>query len=176
MDNLLTLFAELAVAVAGFTAIVSVFGPHRGGSGGLIQALRVKMMLEVSILTMFASLLPLLIGTLGLPSWVTWRVAGGVMFALCVVLWVRQLSLVRRRGIEKAPGFDSRIAELIKGMAAFGTICFLVAAVFAKWGLVASVYGVGVLNSLCFAAIQFMRAATEAMDFGRSEHRGVEQL
>ncbi len=173
MDDLLKLFAELAVAVAGFTAIVSVFGPHRGGSGGIVQAMRVKMMLEVSIFTMFASLLPPLIGTLGLPSWVTWRVAGSVMFALCVLLWVRQLSLIRGREIEKARGFSRRAAKLTKSMAAFGTICFLVATLFARWEPVASVYAVGVFNSLCFAAIQFMRAATAAMDFGRSEHQGA---
>ena len=173
MDDLLMLFAELAVAVAGFTAIVSVFGPHRGGSGGLVQAMRVRQMLEVSLFTMFASLLPPLIGTMGLPSWVTWRVAGSVMFVLCVLLVVTQLSLIRRRGIEKAPGFDSRIANLIKGMAAFGTICFLVTAVFAKWEPVASVYATGVFNSLCLAVIRFMWAATAAMDFGRSEHRGA---
>jgi len=173
MDDLLKLFAELAIAVAGFTAIISVFGPNRGGSGGMMQALRVKMMLEVSIFTMFASLLPLLIGTLGLPSWVTWRVAGSVMFVLAVLLWVMQLSLVRGRGIENAQGYSPRAAKLTKGMAAFGTICFLVATVLPRSGPVATVYAVGVFNSLCFAAIQFMRAAVAAMDFGRSEGQGA---
>jgi len=173
MDDLLKLFAELAVAVAGFTAIVSVFGPHRGGSGGIIQAIRVKMMLEVSIFTMFASLLPLLIGTLGVPSWVTWRVAGSVMFALGVLLWLGNLSLVQAREIEIAPGFSRRAANLLKCMAAFGTCCFLVSAVFAKWGPVASVYAAGVMNGLLLGAIQFMRAATAAMDFGRNGDQGV---
>jgi len=72
----------------------------------------------------------------------------------------------------EAQGFSPRAATLTKGMAAFGTICFLIAAVFAKWGLVGSVCAVGVLNSLCFAAIQFLRVATAAMDFGRNEHQG----
>jgi hypothetical protein len=58
-------------------------------------------------------------------------------------------------------------------MAAFGTICFLVTAVFARWEPVASVYAVGVFNSLCFAAIQFVRAATAAMDLGRGGGQGA---
>jgi hypothetical protein len=173
MDDLFNLFAELAIAVAGFTAIVSVFGPHRGGSGGIVQAIRVKMMLEVSIVTMFASLLPLLIGTLGLPAWVTWRIAGSVMSVFCVLLWVSQLRLVRKRDIENAPGYSRRAAVLTKGMGAFGTLCFLGSTVFAKWGPVATIYAVGVLNSLCFAAVQFMRAAIAAMDFGRAEGHGA---
>jgi len=169
MDELLKLFAELAIAVAGFTAIISVFGPDRGESGGIMQAIRVKMMLEVSICTMFASLFPLLLGTMGLPSWVTWRVAGGVMVVLAVLLWVTQLHQIRGWNIENAQGYSHRAAKLTKGMAAFGLICFLVATVLPRSGPVASVYAVGVFNSLCFAAIQFVRAATAAMDFGKSE-------
>ena len=173
MDDLLMLFAELAVAVAGFTAIVSVFGPNRRGSEGIVQAFRVRQMLELSLFTMFASLFPPLIGTVGLPLWVTWRVAGSVMVALCVLLAVTQLGLIRRRGIDRAQGFDHRWANLVKSVAGFNTLCFLAGAVFAKWGPVASVYATGVFGSLCLAAIQFLRAATAAMDLGRSEHQGA---
>ena len=173
MDDLLMLFAELEIAVAGFTAIISVFGPDRGESRGIMQAIRIKMMLETSIHTMFASLFPLLLGTLGLPPWVTWRVAGSVMAVLAVLLWVRQLHQIRGRDIENAQGYSHRAAKLTKGMASFGIICFLVATVLPRSGPVASVYTVGVFNGLCFAAIQFVRAATAAMDFGRSEGQGA---
>lgn len=103
-DYLLTA-AEVAVALAGFSALVIVLrrSDSRGVPPGLVASL-----IERSLVATMLSLLPVLLYGLGLPTSQLWLSASGLLGTYMVSLAWRAASLRRRE-----PGF----AELISGPA-----------------------------------------------------------
>ena len=75
-DTLLTI-AEISVALAGFATLASVIGPSQVDELRNLAALRLQMMLEVSLLNMAFALVPLpFIGSIPDPA--IWRIASAL--------------------------------------------------------------------------------------------------
>lgn len=85
-------FAEIAVALAGFTGLVGVLGKRESGDSREIGWIRLRTMLEVALRNAALALLP--IPFLGMTSseTVVWRIASGVY-----LVTVLALLLFRRR-------------------------------------------------------------------------------
>lgn len=82
-DVLFTI-AEIAVALAGFSAIVGVLSARKGEVSLKVNALRLQVMLETCFVVLAAALLPVLLEKFGLDSTVIWRASSGAI--LCVVI------------------------------------------------------------------------------------------
>ena len=65
-SELLFLPAELGVALAGFSAVIGVLGSHRGTSDVRVDALRLEVMLETSLLVAALAIVPELLGRFGI--------------------------------------------------------------------------------------------------------------
>ena len=104
-DFLLTL-AEISIAFVGFSAIVFVF--LRFGSGGesRFRNLQVSIIIQIGLLALFLSLLPLLLGLFPLDEVRVWR-SSSLLFALAGVL--QMVSYTRRRaGLHVPPEVTQR--------------------------------------------------------------------
>jgi hypothetical protein len=91
-DLLLTI-AEVAVALAGFSAIVGLLGNRSGRSGIKVDALRLQVMLELGLSVAAAAFLPVLISLFEFDLWTTWRIAAALWLALAIpseiIAWFR---------------------------------------------------------------------------------------
>jgi len=77
-EGTLQLVAEIAVAFAGFTSIIAVFG-NRGGEGwSEREAVYLHMLVEYSIIVLLSALFPLVLWNGGLSEGAVWRLACGV--------------------------------------------------------------------------------------------------
>ena len=92
----LTLIAELGVGFAGFLAIFLVFA-RREGKFSPADGLRVRVILEVSFLTIFLALLPLVLALSELQPTTVWKgsslIQVGVALYLSVAIGRRQVAL-----------------------------------------------------------------------------------
>ena len=70
-DVLLTI-AELAVALAGFSAIIGVLSTRKSSSGLQINSLRLQVMLETCFMVAVAALIPVLLERFSIASPVLW--------------------------------------------------------------------------------------------------------
>jgi len=91
-DLLLTI-AEVSVALAGFSAIVGLLGNRSGRSGIKVDALRLQVMLEISLSVAAAAFLPVLISLFNFEVWTTWRIATALWLAIAIpseiIAWFR---------------------------------------------------------------------------------------
>jgi hypothetical protein len=71
----LFLIAELAVALAGFSAVIGVLGTRPGTSDIRVDGLRLQVMLETSLFVAAAVLLPVILEHFGIGSQVVWRIS-----------------------------------------------------------------------------------------------------
>ncbi len=83
-DLLLTL-AEVSVALAGFSGVVTVFGRRRTGEWDPADRLHLSFMLETSLAALFLSILPFALLAAEVSPRSTWTVMSGVMAAFLVV-------------------------------------------------------------------------------------------
>ena len=71
-DFLLTL-AEISIAFVGFSAIVIMFSRFGSGGESRFQSLQVSVIIQIGLLALFLSLLPLLLGLFPLNEVSVWR-------------------------------------------------------------------------------------------------------
>jgi hypothetical protein len=83
-NSVLFTIAEIAVALAGFSAIVGVLGSHRDAADLLANSLRLQVMMETCFMIAAAALVPALLDKFGLGSSVIWRAASALF--LCVAV------------------------------------------------------------------------------------------
>jgi len=76
--------AEIAVALAGFSAIIGVLGSRSGRSEVHVDALRLQVMLESGLMVAAFALLPLLVAHFEFAPGATWRISS-VAFLLCAI-------------------------------------------------------------------------------------------
>lgn len=69
--------AEVAIALAGFSGIVAVLGQRSSGEWSPTERLRLRLLLEASLLVVFLSFLPSLM-LRGTSASAAWRVSSGV--------------------------------------------------------------------------------------------------
>lgn len=82
-DILYTL-AELAVALAGFSAIIGVLSSRKDRADRKVNALRLQVMLETCFMVAAVALFPALLSHLGVDSSMIWRIASAVF--LCIAI------------------------------------------------------------------------------------------
>jgi hypothetical protein len=92
-DHLLTI-AEIAVTLAGFSALVAILGGRRGRSDPRMDVLRLRTMLEASLLVLAFALFPLIPTKLGAAPPLSWRISAGAFLVVDLVVTVASL----RRG------------------------------------------------------------------------------
>ncbi len=81
LSESLSLVAELAIALAGFASIVAIIGRRQARDDATMDAIRLRGMLEFSLLAAAFALLPLLPFHAGLSENSTWRLCAGVFGA-----------------------------------------------------------------------------------------------
>jgi len=90
----LTTIAEVAIALAGFSALVALLGNRAGGIDRRADAMRLQFMLETSLLVVAFALFPFIPLKLGVSSDLLWRISGGAFLIADVAYWI----LTRNRG------------------------------------------------------------------------------
>ena len=154
----MVLVCELAVAFAGFTAIVSVLHYTTDELERSLLELRLRQMLELSLLTIAGGLLPFLLRQIGADESTSWRLAGALLgLAGCFMLWIQGSRNFAVR-VRRAASYNFAYAVFLFFLGAIATISFFVTAsgVFRSDG----VYVLGVTLVLVIAGLQFLRAAT----------------
>lgn len=82
----LTIFAEIAIALAGFASLVSVIGARAGGDPPMLDANRLRNLVDTSLLLVVFSLVPMVLFAIGEETAGGWRVASA-LYALCLLVW-----------------------------------------------------------------------------------------
>lgn len=162
MSDYLFLVCELAAAFAGFTAIVSVLD-QRSDSGSLkIDVVRLRMMVELSLVVIGAGLLPALLFRLGMEEHALWRIA-------CAAMLVGGVALIRiqsvrgfRKEIRAAPNFNLAFARFLQLLGGASIAAFACGAF--KWIPADAAFHLGVTLLLSVAGLQFLRAAVSVME------------
>lgn len=97
----LGLLVEAAVAIAGFSGVVVVFGRRATGEWSGLERLRIGNLVSASFSVLFLSLAILLLLHIGIAAATTWRAGSAIWTAVAV----RQLILVSRiyRTLQKDP-------------------------------------------------------------------------
>jgi hypothetical protein len=108
--------AEIAVAIAGFSGIVAVFGARSAGQWSPDDRLRLAFLLICSLTVVFFSLLPFAMTALHLSGTVLWRAASGLL-----VIWLVLANVLALRSIARArPGFRSETRSWLKALVRTG--------------------------------------------------------
>ncbi len=95
-ENLLTVMGEIAAAFVGFSLVVSVLRARSSGSLGETRRFHsMRDVAEIGLVSVFASLLPLVIHAFGASPDATWRIGSASFLALGLLAASASL---RRRG------------------------------------------------------------------------------
>jgi hypothetical protein len=95
-DFLLTI-AEVSVGLAGFSAIVGLLGSRSGRSDLRVDALRLQVMMESSLMVAAFAFLPILVSRFGFEISMTWRISSAGF--LIVAIPYEFLSMRRTKGM-----------------------------------------------------------------------------
>lgn len=83
-QDLLLTIAEVSVGLAGFSAIVGLLGHRSGRSDIKVDALRLQVMLEMSLLVAAGAFLPVLVSLFDFEVWITWRVSAAAWLTIAI--------------------------------------------------------------------------------------------
>ena len=108
-DHLTTL-AEVAIALAGFSALIGLLGVRAGRSDPRSDAMRLQLMLETSLLVVAFALFPFIPLKLGVSSDLLWRMSAGAFLIVDISYWI----LTRNRN--RTYGGMATSAERRKGV------------------------------------------------------------
>jgi len=156
-QDVLQTFAEVAVAFAGFSAVVSVFDRRAGDDDPRIRHYRVRVMVEYSVCVAVFAFVPYLLNTVFASEPAAWRVSS----ALLAVAWSAVgLSAARRArrifggsAFAVAPAF-SAVATFL-GYAGAGILVLNAAGVSIRSA--GASYIVGLFFPLLQSALYFLR-------------------
>lgn len=162
MSDYLILICELAVAFAGFTAIVSALDSSSDIPRRHLIAFRLRQMLELSLLTIAGGVLPYVLGQLGVGGDGTWMVAAGIMMAVGVPVLLIDASRGFAGEMRKAPDYSFKMALflLVLGLAILTSFALAAIAVIRPQ----AGYVLGVTLLLAVAGLQFLRTCTTILD------------
>jgi hypothetical protein len=108
LSEILSLVAELAIALAGFASLVAILGNRQARDDVTIEAIRLQGMLEYALITAAFALLPHLPYSAGLSEDLTWRLCSAVFAtigATYLVVAFRRSTGVRSYPIGRPRGF-----------------------------------------------------------------------
>lgn len=160
MTDYLFLVAELAVAFAGFTAIVSVLDARSDSRKRALDVLRLRAMLEASLTTIALALLSSLLLQAGLGE-TAWRWACAIGALAVGVLYVAQVRRSFTREMKEIPGYSLIFARFLAGMGIAG-MGGLIAGAFGV-GDPATLYALSATLLLSVAGLQFFRVSISIM-------------
>jgi len=146
---------EVAVAFAGFGGLAALLGRRRTRDDARIDVMRLRAILEGSLLTGGAAALPVVLLAYGASERVVWRVAS-VLFLMCALLvvgaWTSRIRLALREGA----AFQSGILSFFYGIAIAMTV-LLIASLVAGSGRSFAMYLSALYTILFGMAILFLR-------------------
>ena len=161
MSDYLALTSELAAAFAGFTALVTVLERKEDEATRHLNALRLRQMLELSLLAIAGGLLPSLFVQFGAHDGLEWRLAAAV-------LAITTLGLVRVNAIKgfhstirRIPEFSLVYARSLLAMGLLTVVSFLLAS--ANLVRPQAAYILGVTTLLTIAGLQFLRMTSRTI-------------
>lgn len=128
-DILMTI-AEIGVALAGFASLAAVLGRRYSHTDPLVNAIRLRGLLDAAISTMLLSLIAVLLLQIGGVSTWVWRSAGiaGMVF----VSTIGTAAFLREKQRRQLPGFRKRMSAVMFTLVAASFIGFaLISAGFA---------------------------------------------
>jgi hypothetical protein len=91
----LTVMAELAIALAGFASLVAIVGQRLSRDSPAVQATRLRAMLESSLLTGAACVIPLIAAKSPMPLATVWRGSSAALMVAMALLLAHHLRLRR---------------------------------------------------------------------------------
>lgn len=161
MSDYLYLVCELAVAFAGFTAIVSVLDRRHGPGSRWIDVVRLRQMVELSLVVIGAGLTPALLLRLGLEERVVWRVACSALVVVgLILLWIQSVRGLRP-DVRAASDFNPLYARFLQLLGVASITAFACGGF--GWLPPDGAFHLGVTLLLTVAALQFLRAAVSIM-------------
>jgi hypothetical protein len=165
-DVLLTI-AEIAVAFAGFASIVVLFQHRDPGRWPAAVVVRLRTMIEGSLVTLFSALLPIVLHHLGLSGGTLWSVCS-VALALGYAVFgglVWRRSRAALAGGQLSPAFSAAVAGVTVALGA-GLLLNAADLVFHR---TFGAYLAGVAWALVFASLMFLRLAAFPIGASGSE-------
>ena len=164
--DILTILAELAVALAGFSAVIGVLSSRRDSADLKVNALRLQVMLETCFMVAAAALVPVLLNKFDISHSVLWRVASAVF--LCIAI---PFEFVARNRTKNLP--DMTLSKLnvntVNWALSLGADLLLVAILINAVGTWSeALYLVALFFQLTLAGILFVQFAAET--FAHSDH------
>lgn len=166
--DVLALVAELAVAIAGFASLVGLVGQWQGRDAASVDTMRLRSMIETSLLAAGLALLPRLPYEAGLSVEGSWR-ASGAVFALAALLFSARL-LRRTRGVE-ARTRSYRLTRgwgLIVGAIQLSSLALLGASAFGFYPRPAAAYLFALYAYLAMAGMLFLRFVASVLAGSRA--------
>lgn len=153
-DVLLTI-AEVAVAFAGFASVVVLFQHRDPESWPVSLVVRLRTMIEGSLVTLFSALLPFVLHHLGLDGAQLWMLASlALAFGYAgfgTLVWRRSRSALGAGQL--SPGFSAGVAVVSASLLA----ALLVNATGAVFARPFGAYLLAVTWTLVFASLMFLR-------------------
>jgi hypothetical protein len=155
-DLLLTI-AEVAVGLAGYSAIVGLLGNRSGRSDIKVDSLRLQVMLEVALLAAAAAFLPVLISLFEFEVWTTWRIATAAWLALAIPSEITAWFRTRNMPDMKLDRLNVNTVNWAFSLLSDGIMFLVMIGLFeARAG---ALYMVGIFLYLAVAAILFVQFA-----------------
>ena len=171
MVDLLTLIAELSVALAGFTAVFSILDARHSKDGretGL-QIMRVKQMLIGAVITALACVVAVALLQTDVRAATVWRISGGG----ALVALVATVFALSREGLggqlTKAPGFSRLHATLVFTLLGLSIVLLVCTVLAAEAPCAPGLFVAAAITLFAFSCIQFARAAIKQFAAARSD-------
>ena len=160
MDQSETLrtIAEIGIALAGFTGVVAVLGRRSGGDWSPLEALRLHVLIQTSLLVVFLSFLPILL-LRAASAETAWRTANGACGLALVVTTYVIVTRWRASGYSWE-GASVRVARLLGAISTVALFLILLLQFAAALGFslldAFLVYALGLLYLLALGAMNFV--------------------
>jgi hypothetical protein len=152
--DLLTAMAQLAVGLAGFTGVASVFDRRGDHMHARAQAERLRGMLEMALIVAGAALLPIVLERTGVDAPLAWRIAAACLLTITVpgsILGIRRATAVNR-----AAGTSNSLWRIYVNATALFVVAALIAGL-AEWVPVAPAYVAALYALLVWSGVLFLR-------------------
>ena len=166
-NDILFTLAELAVALAGFSAIIGVLSSRRVSADLKINALRLQVMLETCFMVAAAAFIPILLDKFHISHVALWRVASAVFLCLAI-----PFEIVARNRTKNIPNMTLTKFNVntINWALSIGADVLLVAILIGAVGTLSeSLYLVALFSQLIVAGILFVQFAAETFVHPDSE-------
>jgi hypothetical protein len=108
--------AEVAVAFAGFSGLAALLGRRRSRDDVRVDVMRLRAILEGSLVVAGAAVLPVFFFALGASEEATWRTSSALFLTaslLLVGVWTKRI----RRAVQSAASFNRRVVGMFYGIA-----------------------------------------------------------